>query len=210
MAATTAAVVGAAASVGSAISGRNAAKSATAAQERAAREGIAFQRETRDLVREDLAPFTEFGGSSIDPFQNLLTDEGQADFLNTNPIIAAARNNLNTQTAKIAASRGRLAAGDTSQQFMDNEILAALPILQNRQNNLLNAINIGQNSAAGQGNAALSTGNNITDLITGRGNAQAAGSIAKANATQQGVSDVVSLIPTLADAFKTKGQPNNA
>ena len=69
-----------------------------------------------------------------------------------------------------------------------------MPFLQNQQNQLFNAVNMGQSSAAGQANTALTTGNMISDLMTQQGNAQAAGRLLALKAARQaGINNLLSL-----------------
>lgn len=58
---------------------------------------------------------------------------------------------------------------------------------QNNQFNRLNSlVGTGQNAAAGTGSAAMSTGNNISGLLSGQGNAAGAATIAGGNALSNG------------------------
>lgn len=120
--------------------------------------------------------------SPMGMFRQLLTPTGGYDYLKSNPLFQAGLDNANRTTMGIQAARGKLGSGDTLKSLSDNTILTAMPLLQNQQNQLLNAIQIGQSSAAGQANTALNTGNSLSDLSTQRGNALAAGQIGQANA----------------------------
>lgn len=55
-------------------------------------------------------------------------------------------------------------------------------------NRLSGLASLGQNAAAGVGNAGMQTASNIGNLITGAGNAQAAGTVGSANALSSGLS----------------------
>jgi hypothetical protein len=171
----------------------DAALNAANIQAQAGREGIEFQRESRDLARADLAPFTQFGQEGLDRSNLLFDQNAQFDFLQGNPLFQQALEQNNQNTLNQASARGRTTAGDTGQQLSENFLLSGMPLLQNQQQNILSALNIGQNSAAGQGSAALSTGNSISDLITGIGASQAAGQIGAANAQQQGINNLLSI-----------------
>jgi hypothetical protein len=171
-----------------------AAEQAAALQAAGATEAIGFQRETRDLARADLAPFTQFGVDQLTAGSPLLFDpEAQFDFLQSNPIFNQALDQANQQTLNLASARGRTTAGDTQQQLSQNFLLQGLPILQGQQQNILNALNLGQASAAGQASTALTTGNTIADLITGKAAAEAAGKVGAANAEQQGINNLIQL-----------------
>ena len=160
-----------------------AAKQSAAAQLQAGQEGMELTRESRDLARGDLAPFRTFGEGVLPQLQNMLTPEGQAAYANeNNPIFKAALDNMNRRTAINAAITGRTGAGDTNQQYLQNWQAAAMPLIQNQQNMLFNAANMGQSSAAGQANTAMTAGANLSNLRTDMGAAQAGGIVGAANA----------------------------
>jgi len=69
------AIVGSAV-IGGVVSSR-ASKGAAAAQSGSSAESVAFQRESRDIAREDLQPFRDFGESQIQPLNNLLENPKQ-------------------------------------------------------------------------------------------------------------------------------------
>lgn len=194
-------VGGAALGVGASLySGRKQAKAAEKAanlQAESAQKAIEAESQARDVARQDLMPFTQFGAGNLPALQQFLTPEGQAGYLNeNNPLFRAALANLNTQTAQQAAIRGRVGAGDTRQNYLQNWQAAALPLLQNQQNALFNAVNLGQSSAAGQANTALTSSGRISDLTTGAGAAQASGVVGAANAKAAGLQGAAQAIGT--------------
>lgn len=172
---------------------KDAAKSAAKAQAAAVDKSIAFQTETRDLAREDLSPFVQFGADQMNPLMQMLTSQGQADYVQNNPLFTAALDSVNKATMNNAAARGKLGSGGTLSALQNNYLATALPFIQDQRNALFNAVNMGQSSAAGQANTALSTGNSIADLYTQKGNAIAAGKVGAANARQQGVNNILDL-----------------
>jgi len=180
---------------------KDAANKAAAQQAASTDKSIALQRESRDLARADLAPFVEFGQGYIDPLQQLLTPEGQMDYLNSNPLFDLALDKTNKASLASNAARGLLNSGSTLAELNDNALLTAFPMLQNQTNNLFNALNIGQSSAAGQANTALTTGNAIADLTVQKGNALASGTVGAANARQQGFNNLLNLGGQLGAAY---------
>lgn len=158
----------------------DAARKAAEQQAKAGKDAIAFQRETRDLAREDLQPFREFGGRNIGRLQNMLTPQGQVSYLRANPIFNMALENANRQTNNAFLGQGL--TGDARQALANNTLLAAQPLLQQQTGNLFNAVNMGQSAAAGQANTALNTGSNVSNLLTQIGNSQAAGTVGAQNA----------------------------
>ena len=73
----------------------------------------------------------------------------------------------------------------------------------NQFNRLSSLSSSGQNAAAGQANAAQNYGQNAGNLITGIGNAQAAGQVGSANAWSSGLSNTGQ---TLADLYYQQNQ----
>jgi len=179
----------------SGMAGEDAANAAADTQAAAGRDAIALTRETRDIARSDLAPFRTFGQNNLGGLQDILSPQGQADYLKNNPLFGIAMDNLNRQSNNTFLGRGKL--GDATGQLVNNAFLAGQPLLQNQTSNLFNAVNLGQASAAGQANTSLQSGNTINDLITGIGNSQAAGLVGGANSRQQGAGNAVGLLGAL-------------
>ena len=91
-------------------------------QNEAILEGIDLQRETRDLVRSDLAPFRDLGEGQIPRLLQLL-DDPRGD-----PTFDAFLEHYDDMTLKNAAARGRLSSGDTRDAFANNFLRASIPI----------------------------------------------------------------------------------
>ncbi len=184
---------GAAAIAGSIYSGNKAASAAKDAARIQAQSGQAAIDEARAAREESAArllPYEQFGVAQLTPLAQMISPQGQIDYLQNNPIFQASLKNMNEQVLNNAAVRGRLNAGDTRQRFADNFQAAALPLLNYQTNNLFNAAQLGQASAAGQANNALTTSANIGNTLTGIGNAQAAGIVGAANARGNMIKDI--------------------
>lgn len=178
------------------LTGENAAdasEAASRAQQAAAGNSIAFQRESRDLARNDLAPFVGFGQGNIDSLSQLLTPQGQADYLQSNPLFDMFLDKANKASLSSNAAQGLLNSGNTLNDLNTNAMMTGMPFLQNQQNQLFNAVNMGQSSAAGQANTALTTGGMISDLMTQQGNAQAAGIVGSQGARQNAFNNLLQL-----------------
>lgn len=180
---------------------KDAAEKAAKQQAASADQAIAFQRESRDLAREDLAPFVDFGSGRINELLALMTPQGEADYLKDNPLFTAALDSVNSATMKSQAARGKLGSGSTLQSLTDNYMATALPIVQQQKSNLLNAINLGQSSAAGQANTALTTGDAISNLTTQKGNVVASGIVGAQGARQNAFNNLLSLGGQLGGAY---------
>lgn len=106
-----------------------------------------------------LTPFREFGQAQLDPLSQLLSAQGQAAYLQDNPLFQNILDSVNRQTMLTQAARGRLGSGGTLESLQSNYLMQALPFLQNQQQNLFQAANMGQTSAAGVGNILQNIGN---------------------------------------------------
>lgn len=182
--------------IGGTVLGGDAADAATQAaqlQGKSADKAIALQRESRDLARADLAPFVEFGQGNMDALSLLLTGQGQADYLQSNPLFDLALDRTNKASLSSNAAQGLLNSGNTLNELNNNALLTAMPLLQNQQNQLFNAVNMGQSSAAGQANTALATGNSLSDLTAQKGNIQASGIVGSQGAQQAAFNNLLNL-----------------
>ncbi len=168
-----------------------------------------------------LAPFALGGRDRLDAFDDLLTNEGQTAFLQNNPLFQAGLQNLNTQTGKLAAARGRLSAGDTQEGLMNNAFLAGAPLLQNQLRLLLESGALGQNAATnianirntmGQNLANLDTGEagRFSDLVTGGAQATAAGRVGAANARSGMFGSIAGFASPLLQDFLLNRDIDNA
>lgn len=178
-----------------------ASKDAAKIQAKSADKALAFTKETRDLARADLAPFKDFGAGQINPLSDILTSQGQYDYLAGNPLFDLMMDKSNQATFANQAARGKLGSGGTLTALQDNFMISALPLLQNQQNQLFNAVNLGQSAAAGQANTALQQGNNLANITTQKGNAIAAGEVGAANAKQQAWNNLLQLGGTIGGAY---------
>ena len=159
----------------------------------AAREAAQQQAESGRLALEELQRSKEQGLGFLSPFQQLgqqgldqagfLTDpQAQFDFLQNNPLFQMGLDNANRQTNQLAASRGRLSAGDTLQQLNNNALLTASPLIAQQKNSIQNLLGQGLNLAGIQANTALGVGSQLADQQTNIGNALASGTIGAQNA----------------------------
>lgn len=172
--------------VKSVFGGGDSSKAAARAQTQSSREAIAFQKEALGKIRGDLKPFREAGGSALSPLQGLVTDPNrQAQFLQNNPILNAVNEQTRRAVFANQAARGKLGSGGTLEELQSRFTANALPILDQQQGQLFNLAAMGQNAAAQQGTATQNTGNAVSSLLTGIGNARAAGIVGAQNANAQ-------------------------
>lgn len=182
-------------------------KSAASAQKSAANQATDVQQQMFNTTQQNLQPFIQAGTGA----QNMLTDKlpGLTQPITMDEATLRAtpgyQFNLNQglrATQNSAASRGLGTSGAAlkgASQFAtgladntyQNQFGNAVTNQTNIYNRLLGAAGLGENAAAGVGNAAVQTGANIGNNITGAGNAQGASYIAAG----QGIGNAAQSIP---------------
>lgn len=178
------------------LTGSSAAKASTQAagiQSDAANRAIDFQKETLDTVRKDFEPYRDLGTRNISGYEKLITDpNAKLDFIQNNPFFDALTKKATTTLTNNAATKGKLASGGTAEALQNSLLLIGNDLVNENIAQRGNLVNIGQNSAAQTGSATLSTGNNISNLLTDQGNARASGVIGKANAYTDAAQNLLS------------------
>ena len=165
---------------------KDAAKEAARVQAAAGGDAIAAQQLASAKGQEFLQPFAELGQQGIDQAGFLANPQAQFEFLQSNPLFQMGLDNLNTQTQNVAASRGRLSAGDTLQQLTNNSLLAAQPLIGQQRQDINNLLNLGSGIAQTQANVAIGEGTNVGNLLTDIGAATAGGIVGASNIEAQG------------------------
>ena len=169
----------------------DAAKDAGKIQAQSADKSIAFQRESRDLARNDLQPFRNFGESQIQPLNSLLSNP--SGYLENNPLYDAINSNSRREVFANRAARGKLGSGGTARELQNRFLANGESLINNQYNRLLGGVSSGQNAAAGQANVAQNTGVNVGETLLQKGNSLAAAKVGRANAFNTGVNDLLKL-----------------
>jgi hypothetical protein len=186
--------------------GRDAARDAAKQQSEAAaaaEEGL----DARERVfRNDLAPYRQAGEDALPLLNEFSTNpQAQVDYLNSNPLFQASLGVKDRDTAGRLASQGRIGTGDQSMQLQENYLLAASPLIAQREQQLLNLANIGQSSAAQTGVSSLDAGRSIGELGMQGANARAAGIVGAQQATANQNAQILQNLPAIAGAFSKGG-----
>lgn len=179
-----AAVVGAA----STAYASNQAGKAANAQNASAQAGIDQQNSRFDAVQKLLSPYVAAGNSSLVAQQDLNGTNGldaqaraiaalQASPQYTSQL-AAGNNNI----LQNASATGNLRGGNTQGALAQFAPQLLSQTIENQYARLGGMTSIGQNAAAGVGNAGMQTGNSITSLLQQQGAATAGGALAAGNA----------------------------
>lgn len=185
-----AAVVGAGV-VGGVLSSRaqkKAANSAANAQVQSSEMGVEEQRRQFDAVQKLLKPYADAGLSGLSGQQDLLG-------INGNAAQQAAINNINNSSEmqtylkqgenailQNASATGGLRGGNTQAALAQFRPQLLNQLINQRYQNYAGLTALGQNAAAGTGNAGMQTASNISNLYQQSGAAQAGAALAQGQA----------------------------
>jgi len=155
-------------------------------------QGIAVQAgEEAQTLFDPLAGLATRG---VEESSFLANPQAQLDFLQGNPLFQLGLDNVNEQTMKMAATRGRLNAGDTLQQLNQNALLAATPLLNAQRQDIGTLLNVGGHAVGNQARIGLDQSNLGTDYLTGGESAKAAGVMGAAQAKTAGAQATKDLV----------------
>lgn len=186
----------------------------------AAQAGIAEHQRQFDAVQKLLAPYVGAGTGSLSAQQNLLGMNGNdaqqqaINGISNSPIYTSALAAGNRNILANASATGGLRGGNTQAALGQFSPQLLSQVIQQQYGNLAGLTSIGQNAAAGVGNAGMQTGNSIAGLLQQQGAAQAGGALAQGNANAGyagAVGNAIGLYGSLG-GFKTTqpvGQTNN-
>jgi hypothetical protein len=183
--------------IGSALGGtfdsRQSVGAASQAQQQAAQGGIDEQRRQFDAIQKLLQPYSEAGTGALAQQQALLgmgTPEAQQQAINalqSGPQFQALQQQGENAILQNASATGGLRGGNV-QGALAQFRPALLSSLINQQYERLGGLSaLGQNAAAGVGNAGMSTGSNIATLLGRQGQAQAGGILGQQSALTGGI-----------------------
>jgi hypothetical protein len=179
--------------LGGAFEGSESVSQASGAQQQAAQGGIDEQRRQFDAVQKLLQPYTQAGAGALAQQQALLgmgTPEAQQQAINalqSGPQFQALQQQGENAILQNASATGGLRGGNV-QGALAQFRPALLSSLINQQYERLGGLSaLGQNAAAGVGNAGMSTGTNIATLLGRQGQAQAGGILGQQSALTGGI-----------------------
>lgn len=166
----------------------DAAESAANAQSAASAAGIAEQRRQFDAVRELLKPYTEAGVGALGAQQDLLglnggtAQQGAYTALENSPAFTSLTKTGENAILQNASATGNLRGGNVQGALAQFRPQLLAQLIQSQFGNLGGLTSIGQNAAAGVGNAGMASGNNVTQLLQQQGAAQAGAALANGRA----------------------------
>ncbi len=144
-----------------------------------------------DAFQKVLAPFVTAGTGALGAQQNLLglngNDAQQAAIngIQASPQFAALQQQGNNAILANASATGGLRGGNVQGALAQFSPALLSQLIQQQYSNLGGLTSLGQNSAAGVGNAGMQTGSNISNLLQQQGAATAGGQIAAGSIPSQ-------------------------
>ncbi|PJI34329.1 hypothetical protein [Acinetobacter pseudolwoffii] len=182
---------------------KKAANAAAGAQMEASEMGVEEQRRQFDAVQKLLKPYADAGLSGL---------SGQQDLIGINGMSAqqAAIGNINNSAEmqtylqqgenailQNASATGGLRGGNTQAALAQFRPQLLNQLINQRYQNLAGMTSLGQNAAAGTGNAGMQAASNISNLYQQSGAAQAGAALAHGQANANMWNSVGSTIGTL-------------
>lgn len=158
------------------------------AQSAAAEAGIEEQRRQFDAIQKLLEPYVQAGTGALTGQQDLLGLNGQGaqgaaiSALESSPQFTALTRQGEDAILANASATGGLRGGNTQAALAQFRPGLLAQLIEQQYGRLGGLTSVGQNAAAGVGNAGMATGNNVANLLQQQGAAQAGGYLAQGKA----------------------------
>jgi hypothetical protein len=175
----------------SANAAENAASTAADAQSYAAQLSTQERQRQFDALQKVLAPYVNAGNGAITGQQNLLGLNGQGaqqqaiNGIASSPQMQAMTQQGENAILQNASATGGLRGGNTQAALAQFRPALLSQMIQQQYQNLGGLTSVGQNAAAGVGNAGMATGNGIASDFSSMGSAQAGAALAAGQAQGQ-------------------------
>jgi hypothetical protein len=135
--------------------------------------------------RSDLQPFTDAGLGSLGSIQNLLTPEGQNDFINKNPFFDALKDDAQRRLFNNTSARGKIGSGGTAAALQNSFALLGNDLVGQEIDRNMGVLGIGANAATNQASISGAGALNLAELEARGGETQAAGILGLENTRRQ-------------------------
>lgn len=204
------ALVGAYSASKSAKAGERAANTAADAQVQAAQLGIDEQQRQFDAIQALLNPYVQAGTGALGQQQDLLGSNGWGsqqsaiDSLKASPQFQSLLQQGESSILSNASATGGLRGGNTQSALAQFSPQLLAQTIEAQYGRLGGLSSMGQNAAAGVGNAGMQTGNSIAALLQQQGAAQAGGALGGANAYAQGLNGMSGAFGSAASLLANK------
>ncbi len=165
-----------------------AAGDAAASQQQTGYAGIAEQQRQFDAIQKLLSPYVNAGTQALGGQQDLLglngagAQQGAISAIQQSPAYTALMQSGQNAILQNASATGGLRGGNVQAALAKFSPAVLAQLIQQQYGNLGSMAGLGQNAAAGTGNAMSSTSNNITSLLQQIGSAQAGSDLASGKA----------------------------
>lgn len=163
----------------------DASTAAAATQASAAQAGIDEQRRQFDALSELMSPYVTAGTGALTAQQNLIGLGGQdaqsqaIQNLQSGSQFQSMLEQGETSLLQNASATGGLRGGNTQAALAQYSPQLLNQLINQQYSNLGGLTSIGQNAAAGVGNAGIQTGSNVANLLQQQGAATAGGQLAQ-------------------------------
>lgn len=194
----------------------DAAAAAAAQQGAAADQGIAERRRQFDALQSLLKPYVDTGTDALNAQRDLIGLNGTGaqraavGALQGSPTFQALRQQGEDSILANASATGGLRGGNVQGALGQFTPALLASLIQDQYANLGGLTSIGQNAAAGVGNAGMNTGAGIADLLQQRGAAMAGGALAGGQASAQTASALANAVGLFGGAGGFRGLSGTA
>lgn len=195
----TAAVAAVGATAYSASKSSKAAGKAAEAQTESSQAAIDEQRRQFDKLTALLSPYAQAGTGALAQQQALLGLKGadQQKYytkqIENSPYFKSVAQQGENAILQNASATGGIRGGNTQGALAQFRPQLLNQLVQQQYQNLGGITSLGQNAAAQTGNAGMQSAGNIGNLLAQQGQAQAGGYLGQAQATNQGISNLIGL-----------------
>jgi hypothetical protein len=185
---------------------KDAANTAATAQTEASQLGIEEQQRQFDAIQKLLQPYVTAGNGALTGQQDLLGTNGAAAQssaiagIQSSPQFTALQQQGNDAILANASATGGLRGGNVQGALAQFSPALLSQLIDQQYSRLGGLTSLGQNAAAGVGNAGLQTGNNVTQLLGQQGSATAGAALAAGKANSQFVNSATSALTNFIGA----------
>jgi len=178
-------------------------KKAADQQYQASQQASQMQKDMYDQTRQDLSPYTQAGAQALNGLLGLTGLNGGDTMaaLQQDPSYQFRLNQGLDSIESGAAAQGGLLSGSTLKALNNYGQNLASQEYGNAYNRLSNIVGMGQNAAAGVGNAGMQTGQAVANNTMAGANAQAAGQIAAGNRTANNFGSLIGAAGAIGGMF---------
>ena len=176
-----------------------AAQQASQTQAASAQAGIDEQKRQFDAIQQLFAPYVNAGTGALGAQQNLIGLNGAApqqsatNAIQQSPEYQALSQQGQNAILANASATGGLRGGNVQGALAQFQPQLLSQLINQQYGRLSGLTQLGQNSAAGQGNAGLQSGSNISNLLQQQGAATAGGQLAQGSSAASGFNTLAGL-----------------